>query len=275
MKIIYSLLMILAAVVVQPAVQSQVCRAADPTLARAVMQKVEDRDDGDNASLDMQMILIDKNGSKRVREIKSFSKDKGKDTLRLMFFMQPAQIKNTGFLTHDYDDHLKDDDQWLYLPALGKSKRISASDRSGSFMGSDISYADLTSRNLEDYDFSLVKETEVHSNPCWVIQAVPRSKNVIDETGYTKSVFIVRKDNDVIVREIHWLSEGGYVKYIDAKKIEKIDGIWIRSELKVVKTYNNDTVHETLLKLSNIKFGQKLDYSQFTVRSLEKGYFVQ
>jgi hypothetical protein len=249
--------------------------AADDPKARAVMQKVEDRDDGDNATLDMQMTLIDKNGSNRVREIKSFAKDKGKDTLRMMFFMQPVQVRNTGFLTYDYDDHLRDDDQWLYLPALGKSKRISSNDRSGSFMGSDISYADLTSRNLEDYDFSLVKETEVNSNPCWVVQAVPRSKKVIDETGYTKSVFIVRKDNDVAVREIHWLNEGGYIKYIDARKVEKIDGIWVRTELKVMKTYNNDTVHETLLRLSNVKFGQKLDYTLFTVRNLEKGYVAQ
>lgn len=274
-KLVQLLFFILMTTAFQTCAFIQTCRAADQPEARAIMQKVDAREDGDNATLNMQMTLIDKNGSARIREIKSFSKDKGKDTLRLMFFMHPAQIKNTGFLTHDYDDHLKDDDQWLYLPALGKSKRISSNDRSGSFMGSDISYADLTSLNLEDFDFTIIKETEVSSKPCWVIQAIPRSKKVIDETGYTKSVFIVRKDNDLVIREIHWLNEGGYVKYIDAKKVEKIDGIWIRTELKVLKTYNNDTVHTTVLKLSNVKFNQKLDYTLFTVRSLEKGYIVQ
>ena len=134
---------------------------ADDPKARRIMQKVEDRDDGDNSTSDMEMILIDKNKKKRIRKIKVYTKDKGKDTLRLMFFQYPADVKDTGFLTYDYDNPDKDDDQWLYLPALRKTKRIASSDKSGSFMGSDLNYSDMTKRNLEDYDFTLMKEMEV------------------------------------------------------------------------------------------------------------------
>ena len=141
-------------------------RADDPK-AREIMQKVNDRDDGDNQTLDMEMILIDKRGNKRKRSIRSFRKDKGKDTYSILFFLTPADVKNTGFLTYDYKEKDKDDDQWLYLPALRKSKRIASDDKSGSFMGSDFNYSDLTEPALEDYDFHLMKEVEVGGVKTW------------------------------------------------------------------------------------------------------------
>ncbi|RLA74079.1 MAG: outer membrane lipoprotein-sorting protein, partial [Epsilonproteobacteria bacterium] len=113
-----------------------------------IAQKVHDRDEGDNSTANMKMILIDKNGKKRVRDLKKFTKEKGKDTLKLMFFLTPADVKNTAFLTHDFEDSDKDDDQWLYLPELQKVKRIVSSDKSSSFMGSDFTYSDMTDRNL-------------------------------------------------------------------------------------------------------------------------------
>jgi hypothetical protein len=111
---------------------------ADDPKAREIMEKVDARDDGDNQTSDLEMVLIDKNGYERVRKIKSFSKDKGEDRLRLMFFMEPADVEDTAFLTYDYDDPDRDDDQWLYLPALKKTKRIASSDKDNAFMGSDF-----------------------------------------------------------------------------------------------------------------------------------------
>ena len=112
------------------------CLSADDQEARAIMEKVDARDDGDNQVSEMEMVLIDKRGKERLRKIQTFSKDKGEDTHRLMFFLHPADVKDTAFLTFDYDDPNKDDDQWLYLPALKKTKRIASTDKSGSFMGS-------------------------------------------------------------------------------------------------------------------------------------------
>ena len=244
---------------------------ADDAKAREIMQKVENRDDGDNMTSQMEMILIDKNKKKRIRKINTFSKDKGKDTLKLMFFLHPADVKNTGFLTYDYDDPDKDDDQWLYLPALRKTKRIASSDKSSSFMGSDLNYSDMTSRDLDDYDFKLVKEMKVRNNKVWIIESVPRTEKVIDESGYKKSLLFVRQDNYVVVRAVHWTSEGNYLKYVDVKKLEKIDGIWVSTEMHVTKKRNKQTVHGTILKNSDVKFNQHLDEEMFSIRRLEKG----
>lgn len=259
----YTLTLTLALLATQPALAAM--------SAREIMQAVDDRDDGDNRSADMKMILIDKNGDERVRAIRSFDKDKGEDKQRIMFFLSPADVKDTGFLTYDYDDYDKDDDQWLYLPALRKSKRIASSDKSGSFMGSDFNYSDMTRRNLDDYDFKIVKEDEVRGDKVWLIESKPRTREVIEETGYEKSVLFVRQDNFVVVRAVNWVNEGNRLKYLDVEKLEKIDGIWTILAMSMTTKQGKTTLHKTNLYFDNVKYNQNLTEEMFSIRRLEKG----
>ena len=245
--------------------------AADTPSARDIMQAVDDRDDGDDGISDLEMILIDKRGNERIREIRSFTKDFGEDDYQLMFFQSPADVKDTGFLTYDYDDEEKDDDQWLYLPALKKTKRIAAGDKSGSFMGSDFSYADMTQRPLAYYDYEILEESEVRGVPVWIIEAIPRTEDEIDETGYTKTVSFVRKDNYVVIRSKSWVKKGNRHKYFDVKRLEQIDGIWVPTEMHMTTKKGKQTLHKTVLKSSNVKFDQDLDETMFSTRRLEKG----
>ena len=245
--------------------------AGEPLSGRAIMELVDARDDGDNASQDMLMILIDKRGNQRKRAIRSFSKDFGEDTHSIMFFLSPADVKDTGFLTYDYDEFDRDDDQWLYLPALKKVKRIASSDKSGSFMGSDFSYADMTERKLDHYDYTLMKEAEVDGVPVWQVEAIPNTPEEIEETGYTKSVVFVRKDNYVVIRSVAWVKKGKRLKYFDVKKLEQIDGIWIPTEMHMTTKKGKATLHKTVLTASNVHFNQGHDDDLFSTRQLEKG----
>ncbi len=248
--------------------------AADDPNARKIMKMADERDDGDNMIAEMEMILIDKNKKERHRYIKSFSKDKDKDTLGLLFFLHPAEIKGTGFLTYSYDESGKNDDQWLYLPSLNKTKRIAASDKSGSFMGSDFTYSDMSSLKLEDYDFSFYekqKETSVDGKKCWLIWAIPRTKKIIKETGYEKSLLFIRQDNYFLIRGKFWLKSGGYIKFLNVKSLKMIDNIWTATELEMKKTRNKRMDHKTILKLKNIKYNQNLNYGLFLPEKLEKG----
>ena len=115
------------------------------------------------------------------------------------------------------------------------------------------------------------KETKVNDDPVWVIEAIPRSKETIKETGYEKALLFVRKDINFIVRAAKWVDTGGYIKYFDVKKIEKIDGIYVGVETHVTKKKGKKGVHKTILKNSNIKFNQDLSEDIFTIRRLEKG----
>ena len=245
--------------------------AAEALSGREIMERVDARDDGDNSIQDLEMILIDKNGNQRKRSIRSFGKDKGEDKQSIMFFLTPADVKDTGFLTYDYDDDDADDDQWLYLPALKKVKRIASSDKSGSFMGSDFSYADMTERNLDNYDYTLMKETEVDGVPVWQVESIPNNEKEIDETGYTKSVVFIRMDNYVMIRSVNWVKKGKRLKYFEVETLEEIDDIWVATEMHMTLKKGKKTLHKTVLTSSNVRFNQDLAESQFTTRQLEKG----
>ncbi|MCB1615039.1 MAG: outer membrane lipoprotein-sorting protein, partial [Pseudomonadales bacterium] len=250
---------------------------ADPAsanmTAREIMEKVDAVDDGNNATQDMEMILVDKNDNTRERLLRSYRRDAGpdgEDTESIMFFLSPADVKDTGFLTYDYDDINKDDDQWLYLPALKKTKRIASSDKSGSFMGSDFTYADMTKRNIDNYDYKILKEDEVDGHKVWVIESTPNNEKEMEETGYTKSVAFVRQDNFIVVRGVNWVKKGNKLKYMDIQKLEQIDGIWVGTEIMMKTTKGKKTEHKTIIRAKNVRFNQPLDDEIFSLRQLEK-----
>jgi len=239
---------------------------------REIMEKVNARDTGDRSITEMEMILIDKKGNKRVRKLKTFGLEKGKDSLSLMFFLSPADVRNTGFLTYDYDESGKDDDQWLFLPALRKTKRIAAGDKSGSFMGSDLNYSDMTSPDLNLYEYTLMKETKVKGQKVWQIKSVPKTKAEAEKSGYSKSVVFIRQDNYVMIRGVRWVYKKKRNKYLDVRKLEEIDGIWVSTELHVTTKSGKKTLHKTILKQKNVHFNQdEVNEDLFSIRRLEKG----
>jgi len=235
-----------------------------------IVTKVDTRDDGDNIVSNMSMVLIDKTNKQRVRSMRTFTKDFGVDTYRTIYFLAPSDVKNTAFLTFDYDDDNKDDDQWLYLPALKKTKRIASTDKSGSFMGSDFSYADLTKPDLTDYHYKIIKQQKVGEYNTWIIERIPKSEEILKETGYKKSYLFVREDNFVVIRAMHYLDDGKK-KYMSVKKLEKIEGIWIATEIEMKTTKNKKRLHTTILKFNDVKLNQNLNENLFSVRQIEKG----
>jgi len=241
---------------------------------KAIMQKVYDREDGNHSAMEMEMILIDKNGDQRVRHVKSFGRDAGpggKDSQSIMFFLSPADVKNTGFLSYDYDDDKKDDDQWLYLPALKKVKRIASSEKSSSFMGTDFTYADMSERKIENYSYTLLKEDVVNGDKVWVIKSIPITETEKEETGYTESILMVRQDNFVVIRAVNKVEKGNKLKYMDTKKLELIDGVWIATELTMATKKDKAILHQTILRTKNVKFNQPQPDDTFSTRRLEKG----
>ncbi len=188
-----------------------------------------------------------------------------------MFFTDPADVRDTGFLTWDYREGARDDDQWLYLPELKKVKRIASSDKSGAFMGSDFSYADMTRRVVDEWHYTLLKTDVVRDHPCWLIQAVPVNETVQDRYGYKKSILFIRQDIFMMCRAVHWLDEANKIKYVDIPDIREVDGIWTALEILAKTTRNGKTLHRTVFQTKNVRYGQPIDEKMFTTRQLEKG----
>ncbi len=178
-------------------------------------------------------------------------------------------------MSYDWNDTEKEDDSWLYLPALQKVKRIASSDQSGSFMGSDFTYSDINGMEIEDWQYSFVKENDnLNGVDTWVIQGLPKSglkDKVINETGYLKSMMWIRKDNYMLIKGKYWVKEGKKIKYFKAADIKKVGDIWTAHELTMITTVKGKVDHSSVLKFSNVVYNKTIDDSSFTTRRMERG----
>ena len=244
---------------------------AEPPTAHEIMSRAHARTEGAHSTRELHMLLVDARGNKRQRVLRSLSREVGEDSQSLLFFLSPADVRGTGFLSHDFAEAARDADQWLYLPALRRVKRIAATDKSASFMGSDLTFADLTRRDLGAFDYRLLGTSEVRGTAVWQIEATPRSEREIETTGYTRSLLFVRTDNYFVVRSVHWLRDPGRRKYVDVQALEEIDGVWVATRMHIATREGEQTLHQTLLSTSQVDFRQPLDDEHFTLKALARG----
>lgn len=233
---------------------------------RDIMQKVDERPDGDTRKSLMTMELINKRGSKRVRSVLSYSKDYGNDKKTIMFFQEPADVKGTGFLTWDYNEEDKDDDRWLYLPALKKNRRISgASAKKEYFMGSDFTFDDMGNRDLNADNHKLLREETLNGDDCWVIESTPKET----DEQYSKKIGWIHKDYLIAVKVEYYDKQGALMKVLEVDGVKEVDGFWTATSM----TMNNlQREHKTFINIESIEYNMPLEDNLFTVNSLEKGY---
>lgn len=155
----------------------------------AIAKKADDRDKGyGDSTATLKMVLINRHGDKTIRKMRGkFLEVKGDGDKSLLIFDNPRDVKGTAMLTHSHRNH--PDEQWLYLPALHRVKRISSTGKAGSFMGSEFSYEDLSNPELDKFHFKWLREEEYEGMPCDVIERIPTDK----DSGYVKEVVWVDK----------------------------------------------------------------------------------
>lgn len=244
------------------------------TDARLIAKTAEDQDRGDKQVATVTLTLIDPKGNERVRKLKQHAMELDEGRKTLMFFESPADVRNTGFLSVDYDAGDRDDDQWLYLPNLRKTTRIANVDRSRAFMGTDITYADMTKKDPERYEYTLIeKSVMVDGEECWVIEARPRTEEEAKETGYLKTQAWISKSKLLPVQAKMWVSEGKKLKYVKFSDWKQIDGIWVGQKMMVRTVSSGGQLESTTrFELSDVRFGQpSVTPDLFTERRLEQG----
>lgn len=243
--------------------------------ALEVMQAVDNRDNGETSVGEYTMVLIDRRDRQRTRNLRIFSKDFGLDTKTLSLFETPADIRGTAYLNFDWADQDRDDDSWLYLPALQRVKRIASSDTSDSFMGSDFTYADINGYEIDWYNYRFINESElIDGQEVWVIEAIPKAEfqeRAEDATGYSKLQTWILKDNFVQVRGQVWELKGNKIKYFNSSEIELIDDIWTTKRLQVVSTRNGRQEHASVLQINSIEYNTDVDDDSFTTEYMPRG----
>ena len=245
----------------------------DETDATKIMEAVRDRPDAKSMSSTMWMKVEDDTGSSRERVMETKSQKFDRVTKQISFFRSPPEIRNTGLLTWDREEDGQTDDQWLYLPRMRKLQRIAAADKSGSFMGSDFSYSDMTSPAVEDFTYRIVKQSTTASNEdCWVIESKPRTGKVRDETGYARSLIWVSKTKLAAVQIKAQLSAGNRTKYIKFGDWKKVGGVWIAHKIRARTKRGKAVLSTTWLSMSAVKVNSKThSESDFNTDRLKGG----
>jgi outer membrane lipoprotein-sorting protein len=229
-----------------------------------IASEADTRDTGfkDNIS-ELTMILRNRNGEESTRQIRNQTLEVSDDGDKsLVIFDQPRDVKGTAFLS--FTHKAGPDDQWLYLPALKRVKRISSNNKSGPFMGSEFAYEDISSQEVEKYTYKYIKDEVYEQQDCFVIERYP----VDEKSGYSRQVVWFDKEHyrtlkiDFYDRKndlLKTLTHHGYQRYLDK--------FWRSS--KMVMT-NHQTGKSTDLLWEKYEFATGLSDSDFNQNSLKR-----
>ena len=224
---------------------------------------------GDNGKAKVKMTITDKKGQARIREFIILRKDvkDGGDQMYYVYFLKPADVRKMVFMVHKHTDINKDDDRWLYLPGLDLVKRIAASDKRTSFVGSDFLYEDVSGRNLTEDIHELIETTDKY----FVVKSVPKKPDTVEF-----SYFDVRIDRRTFVpmKMNFYDKKEKLYRVIESQKIEIIEagqGDKVQKFPTVVKSVVSDlnTGSKTEMEFFNVKYDIALK-DIFTERYLRK-----
>lgn len=230
-----------------------------------IARKADDIDSGFlDFGADMQMILINKHGQQSRRAIRIRTKEvDGDGDKSLSVFDNPKDVKGTAFLT--YTHKVGDDDQWLYLPALKRVKRISSSNKSGSFMGSEFAYEDISSQEVEKYTYKWLKDESYQGRDCFVIERYPVDK---ENSGYIRQTVWMDKTEYRVLKIDYYDRKNSLLKTFTASKYQKyLDRYWRAHQMDMVNHQNGKS---TQLLWSNFKFKIGLKDKDFNKNSLKR-----
>jgi len=216
------------------------------------------------------MTIIDSQGRERIRKIALVTRlyDNGKTEKRLLRFLSPADVRGTGLLTFDYEE--KDDDMWLFMPALRKTRRIISTEKAKNFMGSEFTYADMTPPILDDFTYETLGEEEVAGTPCWKIEMIPVDEDVADENGFSKRISYIGKQDFVIRKAIYYDLDGELHKELTVEDIKEVDAANHKYRPIHMVMVNKQNGRKSILQVDEIQFNPDVNDDFFTTRYLER-----
>lgn len=230
----------------------------------AIIQEADRRDTGwTDAKADMRMTLRNKQGEESERSLRIDSLEvEGDGDKSLSVFDSPKDIKGTAFLS--YTHALTPDDQWLYLPALKRVKRIASANKSGPFVGSEFAYEDLTSQEVDKYTYKYLRDEALDGRDCFVIEAYP----VYENSGYTRQVAFIDKAMHQPVKIVYYDRKDALLKTLSSSDWQQyLDQYWRPSRMRME---NHQTGKSTELEWTNYRFKVGLTDRDFDRNTLKR-----
>lgn len=230
----------------------------------AIAKEVDLRDTGfKDSTAKMEMVLKNKQGKTSVRNVRVKTLEvNGDGDKGLSIFDKPRDVKGTAFLTYSHSK--KPDEQWLYLPALKRVKRISSKNKSGPFMGSEFAYEDISSQELDKYTYKYLRDEKFNGIDCFVIERYPTYKN----SGYKRQVVWINKKEYRPEKTDFYDRKNSLLKTLVFEDYKQYLGkYWRASTMKMI---NHQTGKSTILSWQDYKFQTGLSDKDFNRNSLKR-----
>ena len=237
---------------------------SDAEKGLAIAVEADQRDTGfADTTVDLTMLIAmsaDDVISREMRQMVLEVADDGDKSI--MVFDRPRDLKGTAILT--YTHKAEADEQWLYLPALKRVKRISSADKSGPFMGSEFAYEDLSSQEVEKYTYNYLRDETIDGELCFVVERFPTDKN----SGYTRQITWVDQSEYRLQRVDYYDRKNSLLKSMVPANYQQYSGrYWRPGEMTMT---NHQTGKRTTLKFRNYQFGTGLQDSDFKPSAISR-----
>lgn len=231
-------------------------------LAIAVEADKRDQGWGDSRA-DMKMVLRNKQGETSGREIRVRTLEvDGDGDKSLTIFDHPADVEGTAFLS--YTHATEPDDQWLYLPALKRVKRIASANKSGPFMGSEFAFEDISSQEVEKYSYKWLRDETLDGKDCFVVERTPR----YEHSGYTREVVWIDKVHYRPQKVEYYDRKGADLKTLTFHDYQEYLGqYWRADRMEMVNHLNGKS---TTLAWTNYRFRNGFTGRDFDRNSLKR-----
>ena len=229
-----------------------------------IAQEDDKRDNGfQDFTASMVMVLKNRQGEESSRNIRNKTLEVENDGDKsLSIFERPRDVKGTALL--NFTHKTKTDDQWLYLPALKRVKRISSANKSGSFMGSEFAFEDITSQEVEKYTYKWIRDEEYQNEKCFVFERYPTYKN----SGYTRQVvWLDQKDYKVLQIKFYDRKNTPLKTLTQSNFKQYLEKYWYPGTMYME---NHQTGKSTLITWKNYKFNNGLGEKDFDKNSLKR-----
>lgn len=212
----------------------------------------------------VMMKLVSKGGQERIREMTMLRKNYGEsggDQKYFMYFFQPADVKDMTFMVYKYP--AKDDDRWLFVPAINMVRRIAAQDKRSSFVGSDFTYEDVSGRDIEDDTHTITKEEKIGNKDCFVVKSTPKAADV----DYSYKLSWVDKAAFLPIKEEYYDKRGELYKVFTADEVKEVKGF---STITKRTMKNLQSGHMTEVTYLKADYNIGIDDNLFSERFLKQ-----
>jgi outer membrane lipoprotein-sorting protein len=232
--------------------------------AASILNTARNQAKADSISSRSRMVITAKNGSTTERVIDQYSKDGPNGSRMVIVFQRPANVAGSRFLT--MDNASGGEDRWIFLPSLGKIRRIAASESGGSFMGTDFSYDDMSvmDREIALDTHNILREEALNGVICYVIQSIPNNRSY----AYSKMITWVDKNTNLVYKTEMYDQRGTLVKVLEMSDYRNVQGRQTPMQTKL-STIAAGTF--TTIYIDIIKYDDQIPEGVFTTTYLETG----